>query len=149
MGLIAQPIALADIANCEAFVQAALKKSGIRFGDEERDELLAEGLTILLELHRGYRPLTARPGIDERDGRFSGYAAWALPKRLGDFWHKSHSEHRYVTGPDGKRGWIYGRPTLSLDALTSNGNAGDGHGGERHLLHAQPINAFCHATGPA
>lgn len=147
MGLIGEPIRIGDVANAEAFVQRELNKTGIQFGSDEREELLAEGLTILYELYEGYRPLTARPGVDGEGGRFSGYAAMFLARRLGDAWHKLHPEHRYITDPDtGTRGWRYEQPMLSLDGLTQSSNPRDSYGGERHLLHARALNAFCHAT---
>lgn len=150
MGLISQPVAIGDIANAEAFVQRAINKSGIDCSADEREVLLAEGLAILCELHEKYRPLPARPGIDKQAGRFSGYAAMFLPRRLGDAWHKMHPEHRYVTDPEtGKRGWSYQQPMLSLDGLSQSSNTTDGWGGERHLLNARTINAFCHATRAA
>jgi hypothetical protein len=135
-----------DVANVEAFVQKTIDRSGIVYSAAEREELLAEGLTILYELAERYKPMPARPGIDKQAGRFSGYAAMFLPRRLGDFWHKSHPNHRYVTDPEtGKRGWVYGKPMLSLDGPTSRGsdNWGDV---DRHLLHAKTIDAFCHAA---
>lgn len=144
MALIGAPIALHDIANCEAFVQRTIDRSQIRYSPQEREELLAEGLTILFELAGKYKPLQARPGIDKQPGRFSGYAAMFLPRRLGDAWHRWHPEHRYLTDPQtGERGWCYGQPMLSLDAVTDPARAG---AGERALLHARGVNGFCHAT---
>lgn len=143
MAVIGEPIRIGDIENCEAFVQRAIDKSKIRYGSSEREELLSEGLTILLELKDRYKP-----GIGGRDASmstFSGYAAMFLPRRLGDFWHRSHPSHRYVTDPgSGIRGWIYGKPALSLDGLGSTG--GGVPDPERHLLHAKTMGAFCHAT---
>lgn len=143
MGLISRPIAILDVENAEAFVQKCMDKTGIHFERPEREELLAEGLTILLELKEIYEP-----GIGGRDATtstFAGFAAWTLPKRLGDAWHKSHPEHRYVTNPEtGQRGWSYGPPMLSLDGLTDPIRGEPA--AERVLLHARLINAFCHAT---
>jgi hypothetical protein len=143
MGLIGRHVAVLDIANGEAFVQRCIDKSAIPHGPDEREELLAEGLTILCELAAKYKPLPARPGIDKQAGRFSGYAAMFLPRRLGDAWHKSHPEHRYVTNPEtGKRGWHYGPGMLSLDGLA--GAAGESS--ESHLLNARALGAFCHTA---
>lgn len=142
MGLLGEPIAIGDIANAEAFVQRTIDRSGIEYSASEREELLAEGLTILCELARKYKPLPMRPGIDKQAGRFSGYAAMFLPRRLGDAWHKMHLEHRYVTNPDtGKRGWYYDSPMLSLDEL-----GGGGEQRESHLLHARGLPSFCHTA---
>jgi hypothetical protein len=149
VGLIGQPIRLMDVENLEAFVQRTIDRSQIDYSPQEREELLAEGLTIAYELAGKYKPLPMRPGIDEEAGRFSGYLAMFLPRRLGDFWHKSHAEHRYVTHADGSRGWTYGAPVLSLDGLSQSGDSGDSYGGERHLLHARTLDAFCHATSAA
>lgn len=143
MGLISQPIALMDIANCEAFVQSTIDRAGIECAPGELEELLAEGLAILHELAARYQPQMA--GYD-RPGRFSGYAAMFLPRRLGDAWHRLHPEHRSVTDPDtGKRAWTYGAPTLSLDGLCESDSA-HGQAGDSVLLSAKGISAFCHAT---
>lgn len=99
-------------------MQRTVDASRISYHHNEREELLAEGLVILLELAQRYRPLPARPGIDSQPGRFSGYASMFLPRRLGDAWHRWHPEHRYVTDPDsGRRHWRYDKPTMSLDEL--------------------------------
>lgn len=145
MGLIGEPIRLLDIESCESFVQRTIDRSQIQYSASEREELLAEGLTILYELAGKYKPLPMRPGIDTQPGRFSGYAAMFLPRRLGDAWHKWHPEHRYITDPGtGQRAWHYDSPMLSLDALTDD--QGEEGSGDRHLLHARPISAFCHAA---
>jgi len=144
MGLIGEPVRILDVANAEAFVQRTIDASQIQYSASEREELLAEGLTILFELAGKYRPLPARPGIDAQPGRFSGYAAMFLPRRLGDAWHKWHPEHRYVTNPStGKRGWHYEKPMVSLDGLADGNTA---RGGEHHLLNARGIAAFCHTA---
>lgn len=145
MGMISgPPIRILDVENAEGFVQRCIDKSQIPYGPDEREELLAEGLTILCALAGKYKPLPMRPGIDKQAGRFSGYAAMFLPRRLGDFWHQSHPEHRYITdAATGKRGWHYGQAAISLDGLNSLTPGADP---ERHLLKAKTINAFCHAT---
>jgi hypothetical protein len=66
-----------------------------------------------------------------------------LPRRLGDAWHKSHPEHRYITDPlTGKRGWRYDHPAVSLDAITAEPDGA----GDRHLLHARAITHFSHCA---
>lgn len=148
MGLIGKPVAIMDVENAEAFCQRAIDRSGIPYGPDEREELLAEGLTILCELADKYRPLPARPGIDKQAGRFSGYAAMFLPRRLGDSWHKSHPNHRYVTDPEtGKRGWYYGPEMLSLDGLAATHDEESRRQGvDAHLMNARPITAFFHTA---
>lgn len=99
-------------------MQRTVDASGISYRPDEREELLAEGLVILLELAKRYKPLPARPGIDKQAGRFSGYASMFLPRRLGDAWHRWHPEHRYITDTaTGRRRWHYDKPTMSLDGM--------------------------------
>jgi hypothetical protein len=167
MGLI-EGVALFDVGNVEAFIQRALAKSKIHYEPEEREELLAMGWTVFYELACKYRPLPEPPcgypewfamSLDDRQayearlhldsvkrGRFSGHMAMFFPRRFGDEWHKANPHHRYVTDPDtGKRGWNYGTPMISLDALTDEA-PGTGRGFDHILINARTINAFCLAT---
>jgi hypothetical protein len=151
MGLIGQQIRLGDVDNLEAFVQRTIDRSQIQYSPQEREELLAEGLAISYELAAKYKPLPMRPGIDTKPGRFSGYLAMFLPRRLGDAWHRNHPNHRYITDPDtGLRSWHYEAPMLSLDSLMDqeqgDGMLGPRYGAEHQLMGARSITAFCHAT---
>lgn len=125
MPQLAEPIALHDIEDVEGFVNATLNASGIDFQAWEREDLVAEGLVILFELASKFEP--HRPGYQQA-GRFSGYAAAFLPKKLGDAWHRGRPEHRYVTGEDGKRRWQFFNAHASLEDQYEGGNftAGDG-----------------------
>jgi hypothetical protein len=107
-------VALEDIADVEGFVNATLNASGIEFQPDERDELVCEGLAILYALHQRFE--RRRAGYTQ-DGRFSGFAAMYLPRKLGDAWHRGRPEHRYVTGPDGKRSWAFFKAHVSLDGI--------------------------------
>jgi hypothetical protein len=106
-------ILIGDIRDAEGFVAATIKRSGLRLESAEREELLAEGLCILLELGEHYEPL--RNGY-ATGGSFSGYAAQFLPRRLGDAWHKSNSGHRRVMVAEGRRAWMYEPAPVSMDA---------------------------------
>jgi hypothetical protein len=173
MGLI-EGVSLFDVANCEAFIQRALDKSGVRYNEDEREELLAEGWAVFYALACGYKPLPEPPcgyskwfamGLDDRQayelrlhsdlvkrGRFSGHVAMFFPRRFGDAWHKAHPEHRYITDPEtGKRGWRYGLAPVSLDSITDADDQdvtglGRRYGGDNELLHARTISAFCHVA---
>lgn len=112
--MLASLVSLHDIADVEGFVHATLNDSGIHFDPAEREELVAEGLLIMCELAAAFEP--HRAGYDQ-PGRFSGYAAWALPKKLTVIWHRRHEEHRYITNPDGSRSWAYFKRTVSLDGM--------------------------------
>jgi hypothetical protein len=102
---LATPLRLHDVDDAEGFVAATISRSGIPFDPSEHQELMLEGLAILCELAAKYEP--HRPGYKQA-GRFSGYAAQFLPRRLGDAWHRLHPNHRYVTDPvTGKRSWHY------------------------------------------
>ena len=122
--MLTATVALFDVDDVEAFVQATLnrfcqansRRGHIVLAPDERDELVLEGLAIMQRLANQFEP--HREGYAQA-GRFSGYAAQMLPRKLGDAWHALHPEHQLVTQPDGKRRWQYERPSVSLDAITS------------------------------
>lgn len=148
-GLLLHPTRVLDIANAEAFVQHTVDASRIPYNHDEREELLGEGLVILLELADRYRPLPARPGIDKQAGRFSGYAAMFLPRRLGDAWHRWHPEHRYITDPEtGRRRWQYDPAAMSLDELAhvNPGHTGISEEREKVLSRARVLRDFVPTT---
>jgi hypothetical protein len=116
------PVALHDVADIEAFVHATLNDSGIEFATSERDELVAEGLAIMCDLSGRFEP--HRAGY-EQAGRFSGFAAFYLPKKLAVAWHRLHPEHRYGTDEDGKRCWQYFNTEVSIDGLRGERAAGE------------------------
>lgn len=128
------PNSLRDITDPEAFVRFQLRRLTLHLSDDEKEELVAEGLLILCELSNKYDATLPK---DKEAGSFAGYANYLLPRRLLDAWHKHHPEHRYTTDPEtGKRKWVYGKPPMSLDALLDN----DGEGGaDHHLANANSI----------
>lgn len=111
-----------DVHDARAFVGATLERfcrsnaarGRFALSADERAELVSEGLVILYELARDYEP--RREGYGQ-PGRFSGYAAVMLPRRLGDAWHRMHREHQRVARPDGSARWIYGDQPLALDVM--------------------------------
>lgn len=112
--MLTATVSLHDIANVEAFVRSRLDASRVRFVEEEREELVLEGLAILYDLAESYQhhlPGYAKPG------RFSGYAARYLSRRLGEAWHRLHPEHVYTTNEDGSREYTYLQPAVSLDGI--------------------------------
>lgn len=82
--------ALFDVTDVEGFVAASLTRSHIITNRDEHDELIAEGITILYELAHRYQP--HMPGYTT-PGRFSGYAAALLPRRMQDAYYRMHPEH--------------------------------------------------------
>lgn len=119
-------VAILDIRDAEGFVQATLNRwqastrdrGRIELSEYEREELAAEGLAILFRLREQFRP---RLDGYAQDGRFSGYAAQFLPRKLGDAWHRMHEEHQLVVDPQtGKRRWQYGERAMSLEAMTAD-----------------------------
>lgn len=126
--MLARKVVLHDVADVEGFVCATIRRSGIQLPFDERQELIAEGICIMFELARRYQP---KPP----NGRFSGFAAQFLPRRLGDAWHSSHPEHRYITTPTGKRAWRYEPAPISFDGL-------EGGDLERAESRARPIAEF-------
>lgn len=118
---------LHDVKDVQAFVHATItkwehanraKNSNFRLTHDERDELVAEGLLIMVRLADRYQPRL--PGY-KTDGTFSGYAAAFLPRKLGDAWHRLQPNHHYVTvtGASGnrKRKWTYGTRPISIERL--------------------------------
>lgn len=65
----------------------------------------------LYELADSYEP--QRAGYAGA-GRFSGYAAALLPRRLADAWHALHPEHQRVSA-NGERRWVYGPAPAALE----------------------------------
>jgi hypothetical protein len=123
--MLATTVALHDVRDADAFVHATIndfcKPNGSRgaivLSVDEHDELAAEGLAIMCRLAADYCP---RMEGYEQDGCFSGYAAWSLPKKLGDAWHRMHPNHQLATDPvTGRRRWLYGLPAVSLEAIVA------------------------------
>ena len=130
--MLSATVALYDIQNAEAFVRSTLDSSRIRFASEEREELVLEGLAVLCDLAGSFQP--HMPGYDQ-PGRFSGYAARFLPRRLGEAWHRLHPEHVYRTRADGSREWEYLQPPISLDGARERaGYNGSADSVERRTL---------------
>lgn len=111
--MLATTVQLHDIDDVEGFVCGTIERSEVRLTTSEHEELVSEGVIILYDLARRFEP--RRHGYAE-EGRFSGFAAQFLPRRLGDVWHASNPNHRRLTRPDGSRVWHYDAPPVSLDA---------------------------------
>lgn len=105
-------VVLHDIKDAEAFVISTIKRSKIRVDRDEYQELVCEGLVILCEMSKRFKPRMA--GF-EKDGKFSGYAARYLPNKLGDAWHRLHPEHVLKTQDDGARRYEYMDAAASFD----------------------------------
>lgn len=116
---------LYDILDPSGFVWATIRnfsrptsrRGPIVLGDDELEELHCEGLAILHKLAGDYIP---RKEGYAQDGRFSGYAAQLLPRKLGDAWHRLHAEHMLITEPSGARRWRYGEKAVSLEAMLAD-----------------------------
>lgn len=110
--MIPSPVALHDIKDAESFVAANIARSGVIVRDRhEREDLLSEGITILLELAARYEP--HRAGY-AKAGSFAGYAAKYLPGRMRDAYHALHPEHIARRDADGRRVYEYGERPMSL-----------------------------------
>jgi hypothetical protein len=145
--LLPTTVQLHDIADVEGFVCATIERAGLGgVPEHEKEELVADGLTILYTLAAKFEP--QREGYD-RPGRFSGFAAQFLPRRLGDAWHSRHPEHVRVVDPKtGKRRWVYRETPVSLDqflapvAPEDNAGSGGAHSLEsriRPTTHQAPV----------
>ncbi len=129
-------VSVHDIQDVEAFVRSIISsKVKLRLEGDERDELLAEGIAILLDLAAKYRPRMT--GYD-KDGSFAGYCAIYLPKKIFSAWHKWHPEHlletqtddegkktkryRYGTAPASLNEHLERNPSLDSDRLRTPGD---------------------------
>lgn len=110
--MLATTVQLHDIDDVEGFVCATIERSGIQAPEHEREELIADGIRIIYDLAERFEP--HRPGYSQ-PGRFSGYAAQFLPRRLGDAWHSRNAEHVRVVNEGGKRSWAFRERPISLD----------------------------------
>ncbi len=115
--MLAEAVALHDVRDAVAFVQATLNASRRLYPPDEREELVAEGLAILCHLASRFEP--QRDGYQQA-GRFSGFAAKYLRLKLEDAYHRLHPEHQLRTQPDGKRRYEYGDHAVSIDAMTAD-----------------------------
>jgi hypothetical protein len=157
--MLASPFALRDVDDVENFVAATINRALPGLDESEFEELKLEGLAIMCELHKKFEP--RREGY-QQDGRFSGFAAMYLPRKLGDAWHRLHPEHRYVTDPEsGRRSWIYDQAPVSLDGIAERAMHQSGQrqvmgNGFDQVLHTArrpnefvPIRVPSGAAGPA
>lgn len=108
--MIHTQVALQDILDVDAFVNRAINRTGLVLGADERDELEAEGLRIMLELAAAW----------DGAGTFRGYAAAYLGRRLLSAWHQMHpGEHVRRRVPGGGRRWEYRPPVVSFEQLVA------------------------------
>lgn len=96
-------VALLGIRDVHAFSAATVRRSGIDFRRDEREEMVSEGVVELYQL------------ASEFDGRgtFDGWCSQQLPRRLGDAWRRL-GEHRRIT-EEGVRHWDIPPPMASID----------------------------------
>lgn len=112
--MLSGAVKLHDIEDAEAFVRACVSRSRIVLSWEERDELVCEGLVILVALSRSFRPQLEGYA---RAGSFAGYAAKLLPGKMSDAWHKLNEHHVPRTLPDGKRTYQYLEPHHKMERM--------------------------------
>lgn len=110
-------LTLHDIDDVEAFVIMCIKRSGASPSDSEYEDLVAEGLCIVVKLSQKYKP---SPNGDPR-WCFSGYCLRYLPSTLRRVWHQMQEHHAYRTMPEGGRRWIQYPRHRSLDAMMELG----------------------------
>jgi hypothetical protein len=125
------PVQVHDIDDLQAFVRTAVYRKLVRLrDDQEFEEMVAEGMVIVLDLARRYDPGKDRPSTKpghvcktERCCKpsFAGYASRLLPPKLLDAWHAHHPEHLLKTQEDGSRKWVYLQEACSLDDPVSTG----------------------------
>ncbi len=115
--LIPMAIRIYDVDDIEGFVNMCVEQSGLKIADQnELDELVCEGIALLLHMARNFKP--QMDGYD-KPGRFSGYCVAFLPKKIFTAYHKLHPEHlqKTVVLENGKKvkRYQYGEAPDSLD----------------------------------
>lgn len=106
-----------DIHDIDAFVRVMIFKTKLKLTNvDEREDLISEGIAILLDLAKKYKPQMI--GYD-RPGSFAGYCSIYLPKKIATAWHRWHPEYILETRklPDGRvvKRYVYGDTAASWD----------------------------------
>lgn len=117
--MLRKKVSIYDILDCEAFVIMCIKRSGAQVQPNEYEDMVAEGLCILISMSQRYEP--HRPGYAQ-PGRFSGYAIKYLPRKMKEAWHRAHEEHLQRTQADGRRRYEYHDRASSLNGYTQDGD---------------------------
>lgn len=105
------------IRDAEAFVRHHIARGRVRLTDDDREELVAEGLRIVTGLVKAYEP--GRNGLDPKDSKLAGYVSKFLGGKLSDAWNRMQENARVTTQADGSRKWHYDAKASSLDAMTA------------------------------
>lgn len=115
--MLSNKVSLYDIKDVEGFVIACVKRSGSNAPPEYWDDLIAEGICLLYQMAKNYKP--KMNGYDQA-GKFSGYAIMWLPKQISQFWHRSQEHHLLAKDPEtGKREWTYRLSPVSYEVVAS------------------------------
>lgn len=118
--LIPQRVKIYNVEDVEGFVNDCIAKLPQlkTLDQQERDEIVSEGIAILFDLARKYKP---RMDGYEKDGTFSGYLGQFLHLKILTAWYKLHPEHVQVAveQEDGtkKRVFTHGEAPWSLDSI--------------------------------
>lgn len=128
--LIPMRIQIYDVEDIEGFVNEMVLIAKIRCdGQAERDEIVCEGIVLLLNMAKNFKP--QMEGYD-KPGRFSGYCAAFLPRKISNAWYKMHPEHvqEQVELGDGRKvkRYRHGSRPDSIHQYLGAGNNDDGRG---------------------
>ena len=119
--MLSERVSLGNVVDAEAFVRHCMHKAGrLRITGDEREELVAEGLALLCELHLRYEPERDKAPGGHTTG-FYGYALYLLPRKMADAWHRSQPHHVSRVQADGSRRYEYHREPKSLSELYDQG----------------------------
>jgi len=112
-------VSIWDVKEPEAFVRAMIVKTKLKIPDPyEREDVVAEGMAILVDLASKFKPHMAGYA---KAGSFAGYCSQYLPRKIWAAWHNMHPEHLLCTQDDGKKRYIYGEAPASLDEKLEQG----------------------------
>lgn len=117
--MLATSVALHDVQDVQAFVVSTLHRTNLTLSHDEREELVLEGLGIMVKLAARYEP--HRDGYDQ-PGSFAGYCSRYLGGKLLQAWHRLNPEHCRIRD-GGRERWLYFPRTLSYEGVM-NGAGG-------------------------
>lgn len=106
-------LALHNIEDAEAYVHALLPR--VALTSEMREELVQEGLLLLQQLERKYKP--GLGGRDPSGSTFTGYLEGQhFKQKLRERWHRLEGGQLSTSDAGGRR-WVYPPKPASLDQL--------------------------------
>lgn len=137
--MLSSRVELHDIKDAEAFVVGTIRRKVRMIGPMDWEDMVAEGLMILVDLARLYDPERDRAkkaqaghvckGPTCCKPSFAGYANFLLPKKIIEAYYRNKPECMLRTKSDGTRSYVILESAVSVDERNDKNN---GHNSEDH-----------------